>query len=151
MVKNDVTCRTAMYVEGAGGLPMPQLGVRVLPQEIFCNCKLWEGHFRENLKATGKKRLYTEIGKKKVFASKKRFKRFPRGAWISYTDKMSSLYWIGAQAATSLCVCQDTDRNPFVFIATLNGLIFCRHFKSISWAEHVCILTQKSLKIFWRV
>ena len=27
-VKNDVTRRTVMYVEGARGLPMPQLGVR---------------------------------------------------------------------------------------------------------------------------
>ena len=36
------------------------------PGKFFCKYKLWEGHFRANLKATGKKgqkRLFTEIGK----------------------------------------------------------------------------------------
>ena len=33
MVQNDVMCRDAQYVEGAGGHPMPQVGV--LPREFF--------------------------------------------------------------------------------------------------------------------
>ena len=56
------------------------------PGNFFCKYKLWEGHFMVILRAPGekkaKKRLFTEIGKKKVFASKKRFKRFPWEACI---------------------------------------------------------------------
>ena len=35
MVQNDVTRHDALYVEGAGGLPMPQVGV--LPGKFFSN------------------------------------------------------------------------------------------------------------------
>ena len=69
MVQNDVMCRDAQYVEGAGGHPMPQVGV--LPREFFCKYKLWEGHFWEILKVPGKKRLKKAFyinWEKKVFA-----------------------------------------------------------------------------------
>ena len=86
MMQNDVTRRDVLYVAGAGGLPMPQVGVwGVLPHELFCKCKVWEGHDRAILKAPGKKRLkefFHRNLEKKVFASKKRFKRFLRGACI---------------------------------------------------------------------
>ena len=61
---------------GSGGPP---------PWIFFCKCKVWEGHDRAILKAPGKKRLkefFHRNLEKKVFASKKRFKRFPRGACI---------------------------------------------------------------------
>ena len=35
MVQNDVMCRDALYVEGAGRLPMPQGGSRGPPPGIF--------------------------------------------------------------------------------------------------------------------
>ena len=53
MVQNDVTHRDVLYVAGAGGLPMPRVGV--LPRECFWKYKLWEGHYRVILKAPGKK------------------------------------------------------------------------------------------------
>ena len=70
------------------GFPCHSWGSGGPPREIFCKHKLREGHFRANLKATGKKRLFTEIWKKKVFASKKKVKKglkgFPGGPdWIT--------------------------------------------------------------------
>ena len=38
MVQNDVMRRDVLYVAGAGGLPMPQVGV--LPREFFCKYNL---------------------------------------------------------------------------------------------------------------
>ena len=73
MVQNDVMRRDVLYVAGAGGLPMPQVGV--LPREFFCKYKLWEGHYKAILKAPGKKkgwkRFFTEIGKKRSLPPKK--------------------------------------------------------------------------------
>ena len=38
MVQNDVMRHYALYVEGAGGLPMPQVGVRGSPiGNVFAN------------------------------------------------------------------------------------------------------------------
>ena len=95
MVKNDVTRRTVMYVEGARGLPMPQLGVRGPPREIFCKHKLWEGHFRANLKATGKKKAkkgFLQKFGKKGFCHQKKVKKglkgFPGGPVIWYDQQV---------------------------------------------------------------
>ena len=49
-------------------------GPGVLPPEIFCKYKLWEGRFRANLKATGKKGFLQKLGKKS-FCLKKGLKK----------------------------------------------------------------------------
>ena len=48
--------RDALYVEGTGGLSMPQLGSGgLLTGILFCIYELWEGHFVAILKGSGKK------------------------------------------------------------------------------------------------
>ena len=77
MVQNDVMRRDVLYVAGAGGLPMPQVGV--CPRGFFCKYKLREGEYKAILKAPGKKKRLKKVlhrnWEKKVFASKKRFKK----------------------------------------------------------------------------
>ena len=77
------------------GFPCHSWGSGGPPREIFCKHKLWEGHFRANLKATGKKRLkkaFYRNWEKRFLLPKKRFKRFPRGAWYLYCPVVDSLW-----------------------------------------------------------
>ena len=65
-------------------------GLGGLPQECFCKYNLSKGHFRAILKTTRKKGFPQKLGKKKRFLpskkGQKRFKRFPREAWVYELD-----------------------------------------------------------------
>ena len=73
MVQNYVMRRDVLYVAGAGGLPMPQVGV--LPREFFANISSEKGIIRQFLKAPGKKKAKKgssqKLGKKGLCLQKK--------------------------------------------------------------------------------
>ena len=115
------------------GFPCHSWGSGGPPREFFCKYKLWEGHFKANLKATGKKAkkvfFLLKLGKK-VFASKKKvnkcLKGFPRGACNSI-EMCSQYISIGAYNGLALESQQDLRLN--FFLNTHHVQFHYRHWK----------------------